>query len=46
MQFYMFGTVPLSVISSLFTVHSAVVCHTGLQTAFEQGQDCCWVYSE
>jgi len=30
MKFYMFRTVPLSIITSLFTVHSAMVCHRGL----------------
>ena len=38
----MFRTVPLSIIRSLFTVYSAMVlCHTDLQTAFEQDQDGC-----
>jgi len=31
----MFRTVPLSITRSLFTVHSAIVCHT----SFEQDQD-------
>ena len=35
MKLYMFRTVPLSIIRSLFTVHSAKLCHTGLKTAFE-----------
>jgi hypothetical protein len=36
----MFWTVRLSIIKSLFTVHSAMVCHTGtVHTAFEQDQD-------
>ena len=42
MKLYMFRTVLLSIIRSLFTVHSAVVyvCHTGLvHKAFEQDQD-------
>jgi len=39
MKLYMFRTVFLSIISSLFTVHSAMLCHTGLWTAFEQDQD-------
>jgi len=39
MKLYMFRTVPLSIISSLLTVHSAMVCHIDLWTAFEQDQD-------
>jgi hypothetical protein len=37
----MLRAVPLSIIRSSFTVHSALVyvCHTGLNTAFEQDQD-------
>jgi len=58
MKLYMFRTVRLPIVSSLFTVHSAMLCHT----AFEQDQDHpgpaqklstnlydiyhCWVYSE
>jgi len=30
MKLYMFRTVPSSIIRSLFTVHTAMVCHTGL----------------
>jgi len=30
MKLYMFRTVPLSIIRGLFSVHSAVVCHTSL----------------
>jgi len=36
MKLYMFRAVTLSIIRSLFTVHSAMVCHTGLKRAFEQ----------
>jgi len=37
MKLYMFRTVPLPIIRSLFTVHSAMVyVIQGLQTAFEQ----------
>jgi hypothetical protein len=39
MKLYIFRTVRLSIIRSLFTVYSAMVCHTGLYTAFEQEQD-------
>jgi hypothetical protein len=40
MKIYMFRTVRLSIIRILFTVHSAMVCHTGtVHTAFEQDQD-------
>jgi len=35
----MFRTVPLSIIMSFFTVHTAMVCHTGLVTAREQDQE-------
>jgi len=35
MKLYIFRTVRLSIIRSLFTTHSATVCHT----AFEQDQD-------
>jgi hypothetical protein len=35
MKLYMFWAFPLLIIRSLFTVHSALVCHT----AFEQDQD-------
>ena len=38
-KLYMFRRVPLPIIRSLFTVHSAMVCHTGLQRVFEQDQD-------
>ena len=34
----MFRTVPLSIISSFFTVHSHAICHTVLLTACEQDQ--------
>ena len=37
MKLYMFRTVPLSIISSLFTVHSTMVYV--IHTAFEQDQD-------
>jgi len=30
MKLYMFRTVRVSIIRSLFTVHSAMVCHTDL----------------
>jgi len=36
MKLYMFRRARLSIIRSLFTVHSALVCHTDLWTAFEQ----------
>jgi len=37
MKLYMFRTVRLSIIRSLFTVYLAnVICHTGLKTGFEQ----------
>jgi len=40
MKLYMLQTVPLSIIRSLFTVHSGMVyVITGLKTAFEQDQD-------
>jgi hypothetical protein len=39
MKFYMFRTVPLSIIRNSFTVRRAMVCHTGLLTACEQDQD-------
>ena len=39
MKLYTFRTVRLSIIRSLFTVHSAMVYHTGLKEAFEQDQD-------
>jgi len=39
MKLYVFQAVPLPIIRSLFTVHSALVCHTGLKTVFEQDQD-------
>ena len=35
----MFRTVPLSIIRSFFTVHTAMVCHTGVLTACGQDQD-------
>jgi len=38
MKFYMFQAVPLPIIRSLFTVHLALVCHTGLMTAFKWDQ--------
>jgi len=38
-KLYMFRTVPLSIIRSFFTIHTAMVCHTGLLTACEQDQD-------
>jgi hypothetical protein len=40
MKLYMFRQVRLSIIRSLFAVHSEIVCHTGtVHTALEQDQD-------
>jgi hypothetical protein len=43
---YMFRAVPLPIIRSLFTVNSALVCHTGLKTAFEQDSVPSWSCSK
>ena len=38
-KFYMFWTVPLSIIRSFHSTHSSSICQTGLLTACEQDQD-------